>query len=77
MKNDKELFPIEACDPEYSEDYFKNIVGHSLTRYEIVKIETTNSLQWDHPREVGLVLCFSNDSYINYFIPPINRFSVR
>ena len=64
MKNDNELFPIEASDPEYSEDYFKNIVGHMLTGYEIVKIETTNSLQWDHPREVGLVLFFSNNSHI-------------
>lgn len=64
MKNDKELFPIEAGDQEYSENYFKNIVGQSLIKYEIIKIETMNSLQWDHPREVGLVLFFSDNSHI-------------
>ncbi len=64
MKNDQELFPIEACDQVYSEVHYKEIIGHSLTKYEIVKIETTNSLKWDHPREVGLVLFFSNGSEI-------------
>lgn len=64
MKNDHELFPVDAGDPEYSEDYYGDIVGCCLTKYEIVKIETMNSLQWDHPREVGLVLFFSNNSHI-------------
>ncbi|MEO3943973.1 hypothetical protein [Gorillibacterium sp. CAU 1737] len=64
MKNDNELFPVEAADDEYSKVYFKNLVGHSITKYEIIKLETTNPLQWDHPREVGLIFYFSNGSQL-------------
>ena len=64
INNDKELFPIHAKDTIYSEKYFSNLIGSELLKYEIIKQEPINSLYWELPREVGIVLYFSNNSAI-------------
>lgn len=64
MEEDSDLFPIQADDSKFSIDFFKSILGKTFIKYEIIKRETNNPLQWDHPREAGLVLFFSNGSQL-------------
>ena len=62
MCDDHELFPIDASDPEYSDIFFKEIIGEKLLKFEIIKREPKNVLFCELPREVALVLTFSNGS---------------
>jgi len=64
LSNDKELFPVYAEDDIYSEEYFGELIGSELLKYEIIKMESPNSLYWELPREVGIALYFSNQSMI-------------
>lgn len=61
LEDDDELYLIDIKDSKYSTKYFSSIVGQRLTKYEIIKIETDNPKKWNHPREVGLVMHFSNN----------------
>jgi len=61
MEEDSELFAVQANDKVFSNAFFASILESTLVKYKIIKVETTNPLNWDHPREVGLVLSFSNN----------------
>jgi len=59
LKNEDELFPINANDPNYSTKYFSDIINQKLVRYEIIKQEPFSPTYFALPREVGLQLIFS------------------
>lgn len=71
LKDDKDLFPIMANDKKYSTEFFASIINQTLVRYEIIKFEVPDEGLPHHifsprlhylPREVGLLLIFSNKS---------------
>ena len=73
LKDDKDLFPIMANDKKYSTEFFASIINQTLVRYEIIKFEVPNEGLIHHiysprlyylPREVGLLLIFSNKNQI-------------
>lgn len=64
LKNADDLFPINADDLQYSTVFFANLIDKSLIRFEIIKQEPCRPTYYDLPREVGLVLVFSNKSQI-------------
>ena len=64
LRNAEELFPINADDMKYSSSFFANLINKTLIGYEIIKQEPRRPNYYDLPREVGLVLVFSNESQI-------------
>lgn len=64
LKNAKDLFPIKADDTKYSTELFSNLIHKTLIGFEIIKIEPCSPAYYALPREVGLVLIFSNNSQI-------------
>jgi hypothetical protein len=60
--NDDELFPIDACDPTYSEDSIRQLVGKKVVEISILKRNYTSPLYSGLPCEAGLALKFENDS---------------
>lgn len=64
LKNEKDLFPIKANDVKYSTDFFANLMNKTLIRFEIMKQEPYSPTFYSLPREVGLILVFSNKSRI-------------
>ncbi len=62
LKDAEDLFPIMADDKKYSTEFFANIINQTLIRYEIIKQEPWEELYYYLPREVGLILTFSNKS---------------
>jgi hypothetical protein len=76
--NDDELFPIDACDPTYSEDSIRQLVGKKVVEISILKRNPINSLYVGLPCEAGLVLRFENDSELimSHNLSDNNDFSV-
>lgn len=64
LKNAADLFPIKADDMKYSTEFFAELVNKTIVRYEILKLEPWSPTYYALPREVGLVLVFSNKSQI-------------
>lgn len=64
LRNAGDLFPIKADDMRYSTEFFADLINKSLVRFEIIKIEPYSPTYYALPREVGLVLVFSNESQI-------------
>lgn len=64
LRNAEDLFPIKADDTKYSTGLFSNLINKTLIGYEIIKIEPYSPTYYALPREVGLVLRFSNNSQI-------------
>lgn len=64
LRNAEDLFPIEADDRKYSTEFFANLINKTLIGFEIIKMEPYGPTFFDLPREVGLVLIFSNKSQI-------------
>ena len=62
LKDAKDIFPIMADDKKYSTEFFANIINQTLVRYEIIKQEPWAEVYYYLPREVGLILTFSNES---------------
>ncbi len=62
LRNAKDLFPIKADDKNYSTKFFANLIHETLIGFEIIKIESHSPTYFALPREVGLVLIFSNKS---------------
>lgn len=62
LKDATDLFPINATDKRYSTNFFSNIINQTLVRYEIIKQEPYHEKFCNLPREVGVVLEFSNKS---------------
>lgn len=61
---DSKLFPINANDPFYSSRYLSEVVNQKLIKFEIIKQEPFSATYYSLPREVGLILYFSNNSRI-------------
>lgn len=64
LRNAQDLFPIQANDLKYSTEFFANLLNKTLIRFEIIKQEPYSPTYYGLPREVGLVLVFSNASQI-------------
>lgn len=64
LRNAEDLFPIKADDKEYSTKFYANLINKALIGFEIIKIEPHSPTYYALPREVGLVLIFSNKSQI-------------
>jgi hypothetical protein len=60
--DDDELFPIDACDPIYSEDFIHQLVGKKIVEISILRRNYTSPLYSGLPCEAGLALKFENDS---------------
>lgn len=60
LKDAEDLFPIKADDKKYSTEFFAELVNKTIVRYEILKLEPWSPTYYALPREVGLVLVFSN-----------------
>lgn len=61
---DSELFPINVNDISYSSSYFSEVINQKLVKFEIIKQEPFSATYYSLPREVGLILYFSNNSQI-------------
>lgn len=64
LRDAEDLFPIMADDMRYSTEFFADLLDKTLVRFEIIKIEPYSPTYYALPREVGLVLEFSNKSQI-------------
>ncbi|MDE7253468.1 MAG: hypothetical protein K2O32_11070 [Acetatifactor sp.] len=64
LRNAEDLFPIKADDSKYSTEFFANLINKTLVGFEIIKLEPYSPTYYALPREVGLVLIFSNKSQI-------------
>ncbi|XBX03644.1 hypothetical protein QMP26_24245 [Enterocloster clostridioformis] len=62
LEDDPELFPIKATDIHYSKDFYSNVINKKLIKYEIIKQEPYSATYYSLPREVGLLLTFSDNS---------------
>jgi hypothetical protein len=76
--DDDELFPIDACDPTYSEDFIRQLVGKKVVEISILKRNPINSLYVGLPCESGLVLKFENgfELVMSHNLSDNNDFSV-
>ncbi len=61
---EEDLFPIKADDKKYSTKFFASLIHETLIGFEIIKLEPHSPTYFALPREVGLVLIFSNKSQI-------------
>lgn len=64
LRNAEDLFPIKADDSKYSTKFFANLINKTLVGFEISKLEPYSPTYYTLPREVGLVLIFSNKSQL-------------
>lgn len=64
LRNAEDLFPIKADDSKYSTEFMANLINKTLVGFEIIKLEPYSPTYYALPREVGLVLIFSNKSQI-------------
>ncbi len=64
LRNAEDLFPIKADDKKYSTKFFASLIHETLIGFEIIKLEPHSPTYFALPREVGLVLIFSNKSQI-------------
>lgn len=64
LRDAEDLFPIMVDDMRYSTKFFADLLDKTLVRFEIIKIEPYSPTYYALPREVGLVLEFSNKSQI-------------
>ena len=62
LRSAEDLFPIKADDMKYSTEFFANLINKTLIGFEIIKLEPYSPIYYALPREVGLVLIFSNNS---------------
>jgi hypothetical protein len=58
---DNEFFPIDACDPDYSEEEICQLLGKQIIQVSILKRNHEDPLYEHLPCEAGLVLKFENE----------------
>jgi hypothetical protein len=58
LDEDTELFPIDAADPEFSDTYFKAIIGSTLAGLSVLKPSSLDVRLEQLPCEVGLSFLF-------------------
>jgi hypothetical protein len=76
--DDDELFPIDACDPIYSEDSIRQQIGKKIVEISILKRKHESPLYFGLPCEAGLVLKFENnfELIMSHNLSDNNDFSV-
>lgn len=59
-EDSSDLFPVEACDSNYSEASICQLVGKQITSIQIIKKVPENLLVAQTPCEAGLIIGFEN-----------------